>query len=1082
MSKFNFRLGIFLVFFLMSSIGVGQEWLTEIKTFSTEDGLSTNHILKIFQDQKGFIWVGTKSGVHRFDGSQFQVFFEEDSADHSSMAVELKEDVHRNIWVSFIRDRRNVARDNVLYATLIDSTLTTWSIGEYFQGKMPFLAEEILEIKQVEGNVLFLLTNQGQLFRYNGEFELFASDPDWKEAWLWHYGNSANEIGVISNNKLVVLGAGGKPIKSLDLPITGRQIENSVRYFNWFHPYYEPLVEQELKGKTLPDFQPLVNKFIREYDIFPKVERQSIYFNNWKLYQGKMILKVEGEDYLGFYNEQGNLVADLSKGLKTHPEMVGYNAGFLNAEHQQFWYGFDGGLGVVRYKQNPFQSIFKDQNFNATRDILKIPEQGKLVFLSMRSLNIIDQKTGLEQSIPFGHRIGLLPLDQGTKVLVCGRWGTKPKIVELSLTDFDTTYYGYSKNFNANLIFSGFFHPFQVSTDRYLLGSQNGLLVLNREEKLLEPYEKYNEFEQLKTTRVNYAKNYDGKCWLATSSGLYVLDPEEGITAHHQPLPNLNIYHFHREGDEFWLATYGQGLVKWNSRNGKTKSFKRAEGLLSLQTMAVYPDTMDNLWISSEMGLVCLNKTTEDIKVYLERDGITHNEFNRYAHFQSEDGKIYMGGLNGITAFYPVEVLAQTKDKQPKLQATRYEEWVSEKGEFVDKTSRFYSQNKIELAPGIHSFNLFYSPLDFTKEDDYVYSYKIEGWQEEWITHRENFIKINQLPPGKFELKIKAKCLTEALYGEALRIPIVIQAPFYEKIEWQLAGVLIMVVLSVLLIKWRDNLLYQQQLRLESLVNDRTKTIEEQKQVLQQLNKSLQLSNQTKDRLFAILAHDLRNPVLSFKHVSNSLNYLIKKRQTERIIEMGSFIEREATQLYHLLDNLLQWALSHRGELPLTLTSFPIKGLVKEILDYNQYLCEQSAVQLTLDIPDDLRVWADSRVVETVLRNLVSNALKFIKKEGTIRISAKKSGDLVEIKVEDNGIGIKKETLDQLFDIQTDKKGVLKKNRISIGLHLCKELLELIGGTIKAESKYGQGTTMIITLQAKGSNVTDCPQKITFFT
>ena len=109
--------------------------------------------------------------------------------------------------------------------------------------------------------------------------------------------------------------------------------------------------------------------------------------------------------------------------------------------------------------------------------------------------------------------------------------------------------------------------------------------------------------------------------------------------------PILNVKHFYREGDTFWLATVGKGLIQWNIKTKEIQVFGINQGILNENIMAVYPDSMNNLWLSSEEGLIKFKKDTRSVQIFLESNGITNNEFNSTSHCQGKDGKIYFGGL-----------------------------------------------------------------------------------------------------------------------------------------------------------------------------------------------------------------------------------------------------------------------------------------------------------------------------------------------------------------------------------------------------------------------------------------------------
>lgn len=238
------------------------------------------------------------------------------------------------------------------------------------------------------------------------------------------------------------------------------------------------------------------------------------------------------------------------------------------------------------------------------------------------------------------------------------------------------------------------------------------------------------------------------------------------------------------------------------------------------------------------------------------------------------------------------------------------------------------------------------------------------------------------------------------------------------------------------------------------MVKERTKIIADQK-------KELEILNETKNRLFSIIGHDLKDPVIAFKGLSQKIAFLIQKNDSKRILDLGTYIEKEAQYLHDLLDNLLHWALSQRNEIKTTETSVSLYPIIEKIIANNQHIQELTGIELKNEVPKQLNVMSDRPILETVFRNLISNALKHTKEGGYIRVSCEVREEVVQINVEDSGVGMNTQQLENLFEIQHNKS---ENRQISFGLHLCKELLQILNGKIEAKSTEGVGTVFKITL------------------
>ena len=224
--------------------------------------------------------------------------------------------------------------------------------------------------------------------------------------------------------------------------------------------------------------------------------------------------------------------------------------------------------------------------------------------------------------------------------------------------------------------------------------------------------------------------------------------------------------------------------------------------------------------------------------------------------------------------------------------------------------------------------------------------------------------------------------------------------------------------------------------------------------------------NETKDKLFSIIAHDLRNPFFNLMGLSDLLGNNINDYSKDEIVDMANAMSISAKQGYDLLENLLDWSLVQAGRISYT----PEKINLLKIAKANAGLFESNLrvkdIGISLHIDKELTVYADENMVTTVLRNLISNAIKFSVRGNNIELEAIRENDRVLISVTDFGTGISQENLEKLFKItsKVSVKGTENESGTGLGLVLCKEFVEQNGGKIWAETEPGKGTTMRFTL------------------
>lgn len=256
-----------------------------------------------------------------------------------------------------------------------------------------------------------------------------------------------------------------------------------------------------------------------------------------------------------------------------------------------------------------------------------------------------------------------------------------------------------------------------------------------------------------------------------------------------------------------------------------------------------------------------------------------------------------------------------------------------------------------------------------------------------------------------------------------------------------------------------QRILQRQNSLLEQKVKERT-------QELSITNKALEKVNQTKDRIFAIIGHDLRKPVLAFRGITEKVNYLLESKDFNRLYKLGDTIEKEAFSLHRLTDNLLNWALMQRDVMPYHPENIMLKNIIDEIFEIFENVADDKEISLYSTINRAITVIADANALHTIIRNLVDNAIKYTPQGGRIELSAEASDQYLKIKIKDNGIGMTPEQVDQLFVLEKDKsqKGTDGEKGTGLGLHLVEELVTLNKGYIKVHSQIGEGTTFIIHL------------------
>ncbi len=248
--------------------------------------------------------------------------------------------------------------------------------------------------------------------------------------------------------------------------------------------------------------------------------------------------------------------------------------------------------------------------------------------------------------------------------------------------------------------------------------------------------------------------------------------------------------------------------------------------------------------------------------------------------------------------------------------------------------------------------------------------------------------------------------------------------------------------------------------------------ITERKKAEQALRESeIRLSelNATKDKFFSIIAHDLLSPFNSIVGFSNILANQIKQKDHEGIEKYAAIIKDSSEQALNLLTNLLEWSRAQTGKIKFNPEYFELITEINEVIELLSNPAQQKSINIHKDLPHNLPVFGDKLMIHAVLRNLISNAVKFTPGEGDIKISAEQKNDTILVSVEDNGVGIKEENRDKLFRLEGNYSmpGTQNEKGTGLGLLLCAEFIKIHGGNIDFESEAGKGSRFYFTLPIK---------------
>jgi signal transduction histidine kinase len=234
---------------------------------------------------------------------------------------------------------------------------------------------------------------------------------------------------------------------------------------------------------------------------------------------------------------------------------------------------------------------------------------------------------------------------------------------------------------------------------------------------------------------------------------------------------------------------------------------------------------------------------------------------------------------------------------------------------------------------------------------------------------------------------------------------------------------------------------------------------------LKMQNAELVNLNQTKDRFFSIIAHDIRSPIVALDSVEAQMKYYTEKNDTQKIMNIAGLVSKTAGQLNALLDNLLQWALTQTGRIPYKPSPLNAHEIIGEILQLFEPNARSKGIELKNEVTRDLSTFADIDAFHTIFRNLLSNAIKFTPRDGSVIVSSQKINDRALINVRDSGKGISEVRKINLFALEkNNEKGTAGEKGTGLGLVLCHDLILQNKGSLTVQSEVGMGSTFIVDL------------------
>jgi signal transduction histidine kinase/DNA-binding response OmpR family regulator len=796
------------------------------------------------------------------------------------------------------------------------------------------------------------------------------------------------------------------------------------------------------------------------------------------------IIKTEkGEIWIGTY--QGIVVLDKnSASLISNNGSNGLPQNSIYVLHKGkndgIWVGtWAGGIAYYRNCNYRFNHIAKVPLEQKTKSVISaiVEDKNKNIWIGSEQagINIYNAEKEQFEDINFFDQKNLIRIKSLTRIEI-------DKIIigtfYQGLWVFDEQTHGLYKISNENLPDASIISTLTGVKNEIWLGTRgakHSLFNYNLSEKKFQFFDIASTIDTtLNSLRVwNLLLDSSLKLWACTDEGLYFKNKNDSVfnkCFNNDSIYGLNntmIYTIYEDKDEIlWIGTKGKGLFQYNPANKTLFHVDNNPMLKGIDICGITEDKYDNVWVSSNNGIFYINPSQNTTTRYTSVDGLPGEQFTPNSILSSSRGEIFFGSSNGFCFINPEDIKINSIKPDLFLTNLLINNNPYSKAEKFEANSSIVEEIKtVKLQHHQNSLTFGVAANNFLKPEKNQFKYRMLNYQENWIeTGPNKDITFTKIPPGNYTLEIIGSNNDNIWNEKPLRIEIEIEYPLWQKWYAVIFYFLFIFLISYLVIK-------ETRIRLKL-----------RKEILAERYKSEAQEHlyAEKMRFFTNVSHEIRTPLTL---VISPLNNLLNKFKYDvKTSEQLLTIKRNSQRLLRLTNQILDFRLLEVNKLKAHYQKSDIVKISSDIVNCFEPMIKEKQINFIFSSNyKELYIDVDPDMIEKIIYNLVSNALKFSFEKGQVFLSieskelnennynnfvsagSKFIGPSVEIKVRDFGKGIPENLLPEVFERFTTMPG---ENHIGagIGLHLCQEYTKLHKGNILVKSKEDKGSTFILNI------------------
>lgn len=1048
----------FLILYLLL-ISLGQVLFAQtgyiFKRIGVTDGLASNYITDMIQDEEGAIWVVSESGLNRLAGKNVTVYNSANSHLKDELTGLLSDDTTRMLWIGTKRDG------------ICCFDYRTQQVVKNYTIHDGLLTNEVVSLSKASDGGIWIVHNRKGIDYYNPKAKLFTSYTTDEVKGLPDGFLCACDDG--NGNLYVGHSGGGMSVICL-------------------------------KDKTCLNFRYNAN----DTASIPGNVVQCIFVDKEKRVwvgteRGLALLSDVKKEFVVFRHREDNPYSLLSNKV----------ADIGQARDGKIWIcTMMGGVSILDVQENAFVSpdAIHFQNIRPTngRDGLSSPNarcflqdsygniwignyRGGIDFLSYsrQPFQVLDY-TALKDGTLSGKQTWGLAVDETNRIWLGGeneaavfKEGELVRTILLEGKVRSNTHVSVICRDSEGMLWFGMYrdgilkcNPFTGEIARLdmdedgldvcclyeekgcmWIGTQSGVFSCRNGKVVKE--ERINSLLPVPMVH-GILRDRNGNLWLGTfGKGVMVLNPEGKLlrcldTSCGLSSNAVNSLYSDLQGG-IWIATRnGVTYIPDVERLDKLEVYADKNGLANLNVRALTADGEGKIWLSTNGGISCWDKSRKRFLNYTYRQGVPQGDFMDGSVCMDKSGLLYFGSQSGVCCFNPLDVEDTRKEVQAKITAIRSYGTLQaqdEKEEIVP-----FPESELRLPYDRNTFRVTFNVLDYSLSSRAEYAYMMEGLADTWFElSDENQVVFRNLSPGEYTFKVKARLVNQEWGDACSAVRIVVVPPFY--LAWYAQIFYIAVVVLVLLAVLR---FYKRKLALESRLDLEFHRHEN----------DLKL-NSERLRFYTNITHELRTPLTLILGPLEDLSE-DKSLLPKHAVKIG-IIRDSATRLLNLINQILEFRKTETENRKLKVREEDLVTLVQEVGFKYRELNQNRDVDIRVCTDAEEAVFFyDREIVTIILDNLMSNALKYTSK-GEIVLSLKEVEEngtrYTCLSVSDTGHGIDKESLNHIFERYYQGSGKYQASGSGIGLALVKSLADLHEASIEVESEPEKGSCFTLRLQ-----------------